>query len=285
MFFDKEIEMKSLNQFLMFGMLVFFASAMVFSDETRVEFYGVKLQDASYDTGNNLYAMLNTYLGLEGDEKYSSSIDIFNERGVDPTTQWITSGSGLLHAFNKSSLWHQLNVLSSEGETICEMYDAGEHYVSGRYDLPDGVNLDFQMLPYWPLTAENNTYDYIWSWYSDPLKNAASGEPTYFRGDLLNPGDGEIHMLAFDITDLYNMKNGTLFDSVYMFGWEDLPADQDSWVKADFDYNDMVVIMTNLTPTVATPEPATLLIILAGGGLVSARYLRRKNNCKNNIGL
>jgi hypothetical protein len=266
--------MRKFSQFLVILFLVFSVSATAFSDDSKIDLYGVKLVDSSYDGGSyNLYAMLNQYLGLEGSEAYSSSLTLFNERGIDPTTQWTTSGSSLLKAFHMSELWHQLNVLTPEGQVICNLYDAGDRYEDGQvYDLPDDVHLDFQMLPFLPNAEDNTYYNYLWAWYSDPSKNNEA-DPMY-NGHQLRPGDDEIHMLAFDITDLYNAKKGTEFTSVYMFGWEDWSID-----SADFDYNDMVVIMTNLTPeSSTTPEPATMLIFLAGGGLVSARYLRRRKN-------
>ncbi|MDR1290755.1 MAG: hypothetical protein LBK06_06105 [Planctomycetaceae bacterium] len=250
--------MRKFGQFLVVLLLVFSASTNVFSDETRISLYGVRLNDLSYDGSNyNLYAMLNNYLDLEGSEAYSSSLDLFNKRGIDPTVQWTTSGSSLLQAFNMAGFWHQLNVLTSEGQEIYRLYDTGKYYESGKiYDLPDNINLDFQMLSFSPDDEENT----FWPWYSDPLQNY----------------DGEIHMLAFDITDLYNAKKDAAFTSVYMFGWEDVTGE---WGGADFDYNDTVFIMTNLTPEPsATPEPATMLIFLVGGGLVSARYLRRRKN-------
>ncbi|MDR2643343.1 MAG: hypothetical protein LBC74_11185 [Planctomycetaceae bacterium] len=266
--------MKKFSQFLVFSLLVFYASVFTFSDETRIQLYGVHLVDQSDDgTNNNLYSLFNDYLQLEGSEAYTSSIDLFNERGVDPTTQWITSGSSLLQAFNMSAYNHQLNILTSTGEEIYRMYDGGPDYNPDKiYSLSDGLSLDFQLLPF------RDNYDYLWSWYSDANKNASGSGPLYYENDPIDWGDDNIHMLAFDITDIYNAKKGTSFSSVFMFGWEDLPEDQ--WgisEKADFDYNDSVFILTNLTPTVSTtPEPATFLIILIGGGLVSARYLRRK---------
>ncbi|MDR1479720.1 MAG: PEP-CTERM sorting domain-containing protein [Planctomycetaceae bacterium] len=264
--------MKKINRFLVILLLLFSASATAFSEETLIDRYGVKLTDYSYDGGSyNLYNVLNNYLSLEGSNAYSSSIDLFNERGINPATVWTTSGSSLLKAFNMSAFWHQLNVLTPEGEDICKLYDAGEFYEDGKvYNLPDGVSLDFQLLPFWA-----NDYDsQLWAWYSD-ISKSSNPFPEY-DGRILGPGDGEIHMLAFDITDLYNAKNGTEFESVYMFGWEDLPGYGYGNSMPDFDYNDVVIIMTNLAPESATPEPATMLILLVGGGLVSARCLRRK---------
>ncbi|MDR2761094.1 MAG: PEP-CTERM sorting domain-containing protein [Planctomycetaceae bacterium] len=260
--------MKKLKQLLLCVLMIFLASPVVLSDTTLIELYGVKLVDQSYDGEDyNLYAMLNRHLGLTGDEAYSNSNDLFNERGIDPTTQWITNGSSLLHAFNMSIFGHQINVLDEASNELCRLYDQGINYVEGNvYDLADGINLDFMMLPFLKPDSSNDdgvNYNYIYpAWSSDPLENLDSGN---------------IHMIAIDVTDLYNAKKNTAFESVYMFGWEDLSGDSSgSYGIADFDYNDMVIFMTNLTPTSATPEPASMLIFLAGGGLVSALRLRRK---------
>jgi len=87
--------------------------------------------------------------------------------------------------------------------------------------------------------------------------------------------DGIIHMVAIDITDLYNAKYGTNNDSVFLFGWEDLHAmGADGGLPADWDYQDFVIIMTNVLPKDhTTPEPTTLLICGMGlCGLLAARH-------------
>ncbi|MDR2171513.1 MAG: PEP-CTERM sorting domain-containing protein [Planctomycetaceae bacterium] len=273
--------MRVYGQFFVFGLLIFCMSAISYSDETLIEKYNVKL-NPSYDGYDyELYGMLNNYLGLTGSEAYSSSVDLFNDRGINPATQWITNGSSLLHAFNRSAFLHRVNVLTEEGAELCRLYDGGENYVPGEvYPLADGVNLDFQMLPFMPPADDHPNEEYIWAWYSDQSKNE-EGYIDNYQGRILEKGDGEIHMLAFDITDLYNAKMDESFTSVYMFAWEDLPSWQWWGTTADFDYNDMVVIMTNLTPTIAaTPEPASMLILLLGGGIIAARRLRLKKNNK-----
>ncbi len=58
---------------------------------------------------------------------------------------------------------------------------------------------------------------------------------------------------------------------IVLVGWEDLTAAQGS----DFDYNDLIFAFTNLnSPTVPTPEPATLGVL--GAGLIGMMLARRR---------
>jgi hypothetical protein len=256
-FFEGDFEMRVFGQCLVFGLLIFCMSAISYSEEILMDKYNVKFRSSADGPDYELYKMLNNYLGLTGSNAYSSNVDLFNERVIDPSTQWITSGSSLLHAFSMGRLLHRVNVLTEEGAELCRLYDGGENYVPGEvYPLADGLNLDFQLLSYTSPTDDSFPYE-EYMLYSDQEKN----------------DDGEIHMLAFDITDLYNSKTGGNFASVHMFGWEDRLSSDIS----DYDYNEMVVIMANLTPTVsATPEPASMLIVLLGGGIALAIKRRRK---------
>jgi hypothetical protein len=83
-------------------------------------------------------------------------------------------------------------------------------------------------------------------------------------------------MVAFDITDLLRQRDGyENIDSAYMFAWEG------NAYGADFDYNDAMWIMTNVTAnnlsSNATPEPATALILgLALTAIPFARRLKQK---------
>ncbi|MGL4593867.1 MAG: VPLPA-CTERM sorting domain-containing protein, partial [Thermoguttaceae bacterium] len=81
--------------------------------------------------------------------------------------------------------------------------------------------------------------------------------------------EGIIRMISFDVTDLLQLKYGNSnIQSAYLFAWEDQAF-------GDFDYNDTVYIITNLTPNVpsATPEPASAIILASG--LIGIPFMRR----------
>jgi len=227
------------------------------------------ISDANeYRDNVNLYQLFNSYFADQLINPYASSNDLYADRGVDPFTTWTTSGSQMVGAFKVAAFGHTMSVSDGAGNNLGTFTNYGGTEglgmggitdLSGQsiIDIPDGVRIDFRLDADW-----NGKVMYTWS--SNPEENS----------------DGMIHMLAFDITDVYNSKYGTENDSVYMLAWEDLHLyGANGGSNADWDFQDFVVILTNVTPdsAYATPEPATLAIIglgLAGLGLARRRMTK-----------
>ena len=259
------------------------ASLLVFSNGVRADLlsqYGVGNGNGINDTTNYndnvaLYQLFNKYFEDQlGTNFYTSSNQLFNDRGVDPYTDWTTSGSQLVGAFKVAAFGHTMSMFDSNGN-----YIAGVMHVEGTTNIgeqggitdlgnqsitniADGLNVNFRLDALWAGSP-------VYSWGSTPGTN---------DGGLGRVGDNMIHMLALDITDLYNAKYNTKNDSVYMFAWEDLHLTAAGGGSvADWDYQDFVTIMTNVKPNSSTtPEPGTMLIMGLGGiaGLVA--YRRRR---------
>ncbi|GHT31334.1 hypothetical protein FACS1894214_2560 [Planctomycetales bacterium] len=100
--------------------------------------------------------------------------------------------------------------------------------------------------------------------------------------------DGFIHMVAFDVTDLFQAAFQDMFqelsqaglqmpqiESAYMIAWETGREDG----RRDFSYSDYNQIVINVSPNYSsapTPEPATMLIFGLGTLAAGACYRRRR---------
>ena len=129
-------------------------------------------------------------------------------------------------------------MFEESGSFLAELiYIAGDDNVFQLERTPQSVPnahpFNFQLDAYLGATP-------IYCWSSNPCQN---------NGVLGKPGDNKVHMVAIDITDLYNTKYGTAKGSVIMFGWESLHSTAaNGGLHADWDYQDIILIMTDVTP-------------------------------------
>lgn len=218
--------------------------------------------------GSNFYQLFNNYFANElsavyGDGfEYTSSMDLFEERGVQEVIPTWTVGEGgrIQASFKNAALDHDLN-----------LYDANGNYVDSVYFKADTTSTSIENVN--PIYLQEGSYSFVLDAYAQTNPWLSYIEGVFYSDDPANNIDGMIHMIAFDVTDLARlMFSDDSITSAYLFGWEDVSA----FFNADFDYQDLAVMMINVIPNApsATPEPATALIL--GIGLIGGAFARKR---------
>jgi hypothetical protein len=239
----------------------------------------VAVVDNSTNPNNSWGVPLYDYVNQQFGKEYTSSNAMYAEIGVqDLTETWNATGTWSMLSAAQGAVGFDYNLrVVQNGETVGTISGIGlggsaSGLTPWNGSLPDGISGEVGFVL--DVLYKNNL---IYSWSSDASQNAA-----------VDPGN-PVHMIALNVTDLYNGTYGTPYESVYMFAWEDLHADgfkqweyniaPYQWWERDNDYQDVVFFMANVRPgsEAATPEPATLAVLGLGlAGLGLTRIRRRK---------
>ncbi len=256
----------------------------------------------------------------------TSSNQLYDKRGVrgddgklgDVT--WISTGdstfyASALSAGNKNTLSiidpKSKNVLKdSTNKELSWPFGSGENQILGDGHSGQKLNVGNNTQFEWSLTSTPGSGSGT-TWYSDTYKNADG----MIHMIVLDVSDLMLKMISekngWDAIiggtyEIYDAGDDTWHDSDvgnYLWVWEDEAKTKGVWNDyyaymlcwedtagtssgCDFDYQDMVAIIsfiqpayvTPYTPSSATPEPATMLLIglgMAGAGLAARR---RKNS-------
>jgi hypothetical protein len=200
------------------------------------------------------------------------------------------------------------SVLNENGHPYWDgnSFDSGQPYNIGNYLTNTGGFSGGSVpgvIPYWGM-ADGTSDKFSFHWLNGSSQGAmklevagyagsnifgyhdSSGYHEIFQGSASTgatatftpTSDYYFYLKSPDGTFTTNMSNGETYQhfaifqestGVYWLGMEDLKC------NSDYDYNDMVV---KISPVPATPEPATLLLMGFGSGVMGAgiRRLKRK---------
>lgn len=213
------------------------------------------------DDSSGVYTYVNNYFNLYDENAYTSSNQLYADRGVREIPVW-TSGenSWCIEMFKDADLSHTLSFASPDGRFLLD--SEGHRLFQANYPPgPFPLESNMQKLP----MAKNLM------WRLD-----RGNEIPLFSNSALNP-ENVIYMALFDVTDLMRSKyidSGIIINSAYLMSWEDM-------TYYDFDYNDLGIIAVNAT-SASVPEPASMTLWGLGffgiaGVKVFRKYRRQKN--------
>jgi hypothetical protein len=194
------------------------------------------INDGSNPSGEwDLYTIFNDIYGTS----YSSSDALFVDRGLaDSADDWWYETNGHIELTVRYAGYDQeLGIIDNDGYMVL-----ATGIQPGRHSNPSA-------------TLFNASGNFV---FVETLSGSGSGVGPWYSDDR-NSSTVD-HFLAFDVSDLETSSTGR----AWLIAFEDL-ADGGDW-----DYNDLVAVVTDVAPV-----PAPTSILLLGSGLMGLAGLRR----------